>query len=187
MAAPSIVRRLAAALAALLASACVSPARAEEARPTEYQVKAAYLSKFGKFVEYPPSVRPLPDDKFYVCIIGRDPFGAVLDTAVQGETVGRAAVAARRITRIEDAPGCRVLFISASEDAKLKAILAGLRQAPLLTVSDLPDFTRRGGMIRFVIEGNRVRFDVNLTAARAAGLNLSSDLLQLAVAIRRAP
>jgi hypothetical protein len=163
------------------------PVSAQNSRPTDYQVKAAYLVKFGKFVEYPAASRATADEKFNVCLLGQDPFGSVLDSTAQGETVAGAAVAARRITRIDEASGCRVLFIPASEDSKLKAIFAALDGAAVLTVSDMPGFTRRGGMVQFVIEGNRVHFEINLASARRSGLNLSSDLLKLAVAIRRQP
>jgi hypothetical protein len=80
-----------------------------------------------------------------------------------------------------------VLFISASEDARLKSILAALDKSSLLTVSDVADFTKRGGMIQFVMDGGRIRFEVNLAAARQAGLNLSSELLKVASSVRREP
>jgi hypothetical protein len=80
---------------------------------------------------------------------------------------------------------CRVLYISASEDGRLKEILAGLDKSGVLTVSDIPQFSQRGGMIQFVLVGNKLRFEVNLTNAQTAGLTLSSDLLKVAVAVRK--
>ncbi|HWE48870.1 MAG TPA: YfiR family protein, partial [Bryobacteraceae bacterium] len=116
-----------------------------------------------------------------------DPFGPALDRAVAGETINRSPLAAKRIARVQDAAGCRILFIAASEGKQLRSILAQLSNAPVLTVSDDPLFTRRGGMIQFVFEDNRVRFEVNLAAVQRARLTLSSELVKLASAVRRAP
>ena len=80
-----------------------------------------------------------------------------------------------------------MLFISASRTAQLKTILETLGTSGILTVSDMTGFTRRGGMIQFILDGDRVRFEINLAATKRAGLNLSSQLLKLAVAVRRAP
>jgi hypothetical protein len=160
---------------------------AQDVKPTDYQVKAVYLTKFGKFIEWPASAHAATDDKFNVCVLGPDPFGTALDNAVQGESIGRAALQARRISKVEEAAACRVLFVPSSEEAQIKSILAALGSSSVLTVSDAPDFVRRGGMIQFVIDSNRVHFEINLAATRRAGLTLSSDLLKLAVAIRRAP
>ena len=99
----------------------LAPVFAQDSRPTDYQVKAAYLVKFGKFIEYPTASRITADEKFSVCVLGQDPFAAVVDSAAQGETVAGSAVAIRRIGRVEDAAACRVLFVSASEDARLRA------------------------------------------------------------------
>jgi len=160
---------------------------AQAPKPSEYQVKAAYLLNFGRFVEWPSRPGAPADDPFQMCVLGKDPFGNLLDAALAGEAINHAPVIARRITKSQDATGCRILFISASEEGSLKSILQALEKAPVLTVSDLAQFTRQGGMIQFVLSGNRVRFDVNLVAARAAGLNLSSELLKLAVSVKRTP
>ena len=121
------------------------------------------------------------------CVLGQDPFGPALDATVAGETIDRAHVVAKRISRPQDAAHCRILFISSSEDGQLKEILAELEGASVLTVSDAPQFARRGGMVQFILDGNKVRFEVNLPAAERVGLNLSSELLKLAVNVRRSP
>jgi len=159
---------------------------AQAPKPTEYEVEAAYLSNFGRFVEWPARAGPATDP-FYVCVLGQDPFGPLLDAALRGETIGGAPMAPKRISGPEDAVGCRILFVSTSKDSQLNAILTDVRTSNILTVADMPGFTRRGGMIQFVLEGNRVRFEINLAAAQRAGLTLSSELLKVAVAIRRAP
>jgi hypothetical protein len=159
---------------------------AQAPKPTEYEVEAAYLSHFGGFVEWPARAGSA-NDPFYVCVLGQDVFGPLLDAALKGETIGGAPMAARRLSGVEEAAGCRILFISTSKGSQLIATLAAVGKLNILTVSDIPGFTRRGGMIQFVLEGNRVRFEINLAAAQRAGLTLSSELLKVAVAIRRAP
>lgn len=158
-------------------------------RPTEYQVKAAYLANFAKFVEWPPGA--LSDDQpIPVCIVGQDPFGPVLDATLSGESVDRHSLVARRISAIRDADECRILFISSSEfvtDSIIASVIASVERMPILTVSDVPGFLKHGGMVEFVFDANRVRFEINLSAARAAGLNLSSELLRVATAVRTTP
>jgi len=156
---------------------------AQRSKPSEYQVKAAYLSNFGRFVEW-PSEMTAGDAPFYVCVLGQDSFGPALDAALSGEKIGHAPLVPKRISRVEEAVDCRLLFISASEDSRLTTILPGVGKS-ILTVGDMPGFTQRGGMIQFVVEGNRVRFEINLAAAQHAGLNLGSDLLKVATTVRR--
>lgn len=161
--------------------------KAQTPQPTEYEVQAAYLSNLGRFVEWPARAGANEKDPFYVCVLGPDPFGPLLDAALKGETIGSAPMAARRVTSAADAANCRIVFVNSTKDSELKGILATLRNSNALTVSDTFDFTRQGGMIQFVLNGNRVRFEINLAAAQRAGLTLSSQLLEVAVAIRRAP
>jgi hypothetical protein len=181
---PLLLRCVAACLFASLTAAGQTPGATP--KPTEYEVEAAYLSNFGRFVEWPRTAVPA-NEPFLVCVLGPDPFGPILDGALKGEGINGAQMAARRVTGPEEAATCRVLFVSASKDAQLKDILAALGTSSILTVSDMAGFTRRGGMIQFVLEGDRVRFEINIAAAKRAGLNLSSQLLKLAVAVRRAP
>lgn len=156
----------------------------EKAKPTEYQVKAAYLYHFGRFVEWPAGLA-MKHQGFEICVLGQDPFGPTLDAAVAGEAIEQSLVRVRRITNASESASCRILFISTSEESNLKKILNELRKDPVLTVSDIPHFVQRGGMIRFVPEDNRVRFEVNLGAAQDAGLILSSELLKVAVNVER--
>jgi hypothetical protein len=118
-------------------------------------------------------------------VLGKDPFGASLDATVDGEAINGERVLAKRISKPQEAASCRVLFISSSEEAQLKEILATLEKTSVLTVSDMPQFARRGGMIQFVQEASRVRFEVNLTVAERAGLTLNSQLLKVAINVRR--
>jgi hypothetical protein len=150
---------------------------AQQVRPTEAQLKAAFLFNFGKYVTWPA----IPGQSFSICVLGRDPFGPTLDSIVAGETLGGKPASVRRIRGAQEASSCQIVFISSSEDIHLQSTLAALgRSGSALTVSDMPDFVQRGGMIQFVDEGNRVRFMVNLAVARRAGLVLSSELLKVA-------
>jgi hypothetical protein len=149
--------------------------------PTEYEIKAAYLYDFGKFVQWP--VRSKNLGGFAICVLGVDPFGRVLDETVAGQTIGGESVVVRRIDQPIDAGGCRILFVSSSEATTLKSDLEALKESSILTVSDMPQFTQRGGMIHFLTEDRRVRFDINQAAATRAGLRLSSQLLKVAVSV----
>jgi len=166
----------------LVGASCL---HAQQAKPSEYQVKAAYLYNFGRFVKWPAGVAAGKGDSFPVCVLGRDPFGSILDSTLAGEALEGKPVVIRRIARPQDAPDCRILFVSSTEENHLKEILAAIDQAGVLTVSDIPGFSRRGGMIQFVVEGDRIRFEINLATAESAKLVLSSELLKVAAAVRR--
>ncbi len=157
---------------------------AHASTPTEYEVKAAYLYNFGKFVQWPDSAPAVRSGFFTICVLGQDPFGRALYRTVSGEAIGGRSVTVRRIAGPEKAAGCRIVFVSGSLDGDLAEVLRVLGAASVLTVSDMPDFLELGGMIRFVMSGNRVRFEINLAAARRAGLAVSSQLLKLALSVR---
>jgi hypothetical protein len=148
-------------------------------------VKATYLYNFSRFVEWPAKAAPAQGDSFAICVLGEDPFGPALKATVEHETIAGKSVVTRQVPAPQDAVNCRVLFISASEDKRLKEILTNLGTSSVLTVSDLPRFTQRGGMVQFVLEGNRVRFEVNTATAERAGLTLSSELLKVALNVRK--
>ena len=175
-------RRFTAAVAWMLVAApCL---HAQQSNRSEYEVKAAYLYNFGRFVGWPGTVGAA-GEFFTICVLGEDPFGTTLDKTIAGESINGKKVAIKRIAKPQDALGCRILFISSREESRLKDILATLAKTSALTVSDIPQFTRRGGIIQFVIEANKVRFEVNLATAERAGLALSSQLLKVALNVRR--
>jgi len=173
------------ALAMSWALAVIPSLQAQKASPTEYEVKAAYLYNFGRFVQWPNKATAHGGSPFTVCVLGQDPFGQALDAILAGESIDGANAAAARITKPQEAVNCRILFISSSEDSQLKQILVALEGRSVLTVSDLPLFSQRGGMVQFVLDGKRVRFEVNLTPVEHAHLALSSQLLKVAVNLRR--
>ncbi len=159
-------------------------ANSQRPKPTEYEVKAAYLYNFGRFVRWPA---PSPaSDSFLICVMGQDPFNSLLDATVKGESIDGKPLLVKRILTIADAAKCRVVFISGSEQKRVDAILSELSKSPVLTVSDIPDFAQHGGDIGFILQGEKVRFEVNLSATEKAGLTLSSDLLKVAVSVKRA-
>jgi hypothetical protein len=155
---------------------------AQQAHPTESQVKAAYLYNFGKFVRW-QSDRTVSLGSFDICVLGKDPFGAVLDSTVAGESIDRKQITARRIAKVQDAGSCSILFVSSSEEGRLSSILTSVQSLSVLTVSDVPHFAERGGMIGFVQQEDRVRFEVNRSAAEQGHLVLSSELLKVAVKV----
>jgi len=172
-------------VASVWALAGVSILHSQQSKPAEYEVKAAYLYNFGRFVEWPAKVASDKSDSFRICVLGQDPFGRILDEALSGETIDGKHVVAKRITKPLEAVDCRILFISSSEEKRLNDTLMAIDKAGVLTVSDMPEFLQRGGMIQFVLDSNRVRFEINLTAAENASLTLSSELLKVAKAVRK--
>jgi hypothetical protein len=151
--------------------------------PLEYQVKAAFLLNFTKFIEWPATAFAQPDSPVSICVWGEDPFGQTMDDIVTGEVAGGRKVTAERIKRPPAPRSCQVVFAGKSEKAIAK-VLSGLGPG-ILTVGEGENFLRDGGMIAFVIENRRVRFLINQTAAENAGLKLSSKLLSVAKAVEK--
>ena len=166
-------------LAVLISSCAVG----QGSKPTEYQVKAVYIYNFSRFVEWPSKPGQVVDG-FIICVLGQDPFGQNLNNALANASISGKKVGIKRISAPQDAENCRVLFISGSEEKRLEQILEVLDGASVLTVSDMPAFVERGGMMQFVWDGDRVRFEVNLATAKHAGLSLSSELLKVAVNVK---
>lgn len=149
--------------------------RTAERQASEYDIKAAFLLNFARFVEWPgASTLPFP-----ICIVGDDPFGTALDQLVEGETVQGRRIIVRRAARV--AESCLVVFARPKDTARAIA-----EAGPgVLTVGEGDRFVRDGGMIAFVVENRRVRFDINQKAVAAAGLQISSKLLNVARAVKR--
>lgn len=150
------------------------------------QVKAAYLYNFGKFVKWPAAALANQSGEFEICVLDQDPFGDTLQSTLAGESVAGKPVVVKRLRKAQDAVSCHILFISAAQSHGLKEILSSLDESAVLTVSDMPDFSKRGGMIQFLFEGDRIRFEVNLDGAERSHLVFPSELLKVAAAVRRA-
>lgn len=157
-----------------------APAYAETVVSKEYQLKAAFLYNFAKFVEWPPEAEQDAKDVFVIGIFGDDPFGMDIDELLADKTVNEKRIEVRRFRSLGEVAPCRILFISSSETQKLRAVMERLQSKGVLTVGETDDFMENGGMINFVMEGNKVRFEINAQAADKAKLKLSSQLLKLA-------
>ncbi len=167
-----------AAIGPLGAGLGVAPAAAETSR--EYLIKAAFLYNFAKFTEWPAGTFPDGSAPLDICVFGEDPFGAALDS-IAGKAIRGRTVAVHRVASIEEGAACHLLFISASEATRLSGILQSLRDRPVLTIADMPDFARAGGIINLKTnEEEKIRFEINVAIAKRAGLKLSSKLLNLA-------
>jgi hypothetical protein len=178
--------RRARAFAALLAVAVaigIPGARNAQAQPLEAAVKAAFLPKFAPYVSWPTGAAPVPGAPYAICVVGRDPFGALLDEATIGQRLGPSALTVRRIDQIDRASGCQIAFIGGSPRQSVKAALAAVSGAPVLTVTDARS-TRERGMVHFELKSGRVRFHIDDAAAARAGLGLSSKLLGLAISVQ---
>jgi hypothetical protein len=157
-----------------------APVRAQPDASREYQLKAIFLLNFLNFADWPPSAFPSADAPLRIGVLGEDPFGPALDEAVRGESVRQRPVVTQRGSRPEQLLGCHIVFVSASERPRLSRILAAFDGHPILTVSDLPDFVRRGGVIGFFTDGNKLRFEINPAAAQQRQIQLRAQLLSLA-------
>lgn len=154
----------------------------EEVLPAvrEYQVKAVFLFNFSKFTEWPSSVFPTPTSPISVCILGDDPFLGRLDIILKGNTSQGRSALIRYLQSVETAKDCHVLFVGNSEQGNLTAIFSFIRAYPVLTVSEIRDFVRHGGMIEFYNRESKVRFFVDPRTVKESGLQISSRLLQVA-------
>lgn len=150
------------------------------AASVEYRVKAAFLYNFTKFIEWPTHGGGR-GQSFSIGILGEDPFGSEMEALV-GKAVGDGSLKIHRYPSWDDrAVKCDILFVSGSEEKNLLEILRSLDGAPVLTVGDTAAYARRGVMINFFMEDNKVRFKINLKQAQRADFKISSRLLKLAV------
>jgi hypothetical protein len=154
-------------------------ARSQE--PSEYQVEAAFLYYFAKFVVWPAEAFPQQNSPITIGILGEDPFGDALETTVHNKTIDNHPF---RIVHLDmkslpEASRCQILFICPSEKRRLSEILAAVKNSSVLTVSKMDKFIQSGGMINFWLEDKKVRFEINDEPARRAGLKISAKLLNL--------
>ena len=151
--------------------------------PTEYEVKAAFLYNFARFVEWPAETFHDAQEPFVIAVLGRDPFGSVLDDTVSGKTVLGRRIEVRRASRVEEARDAQIVFVCASERSTTPIILKALERPGLLTVGEVDGFAQSGGAINFTMQGRKVRFEINPTTAEQARLKMSSQLLKLATLV----
>jgi hypothetical protein len=158
------------------------PARADE-QPLEYQVKAAFLLNFTKFVQWPATAFADEHSPLAICILGEDPFGNTLNEMVKGEAVNGREIVIQRIARDPAPKACQVLFVARSEK-EARRILAEIGPG-VLTVGEGAKFLQDGGIIAFVIQDRRVRFDIEQGAAARAMLTISSRLMSVARSVEK--
>lgn len=146
---------------------------------TEYEVKAAFLLNFIRFIEWPDETAGHAGQELFLCIAGKDPFGEALNL-IRGKTIrGRTLV----IENDDDGSSfssCHILFLPSSEKERLSSLITAVGDLPVLTVSETEGFVERGGILNFIIVENKIRFEINPDAAKRAGLTISAQLLKLA-------
>jgi hypothetical protein len=147
---------------------------------SEYQVKAAFLFNFAKFVEWPADAFSAADAPLQVCVLGQDPFGGDFEQMIEDKMVNGHRLEIAHPEGVPQARACQVLFIASSERQKVREILRALTGVSVLTVGDMPGFAQMGGVINFVLDANRVRFEINVKAAERGRLKLSARLLTVA-------
>ncbi len=150
----------------------------------EYDIKAAFLVNFAKFVEWPADGPPVAGSPIVIGVIGADPFGPKLDGIASGRQVDGHPIVVRRANSLDGLTRCHILFVGAGSAAELGGIVSRATARGMLTVGESPGFTAHGGAIEFFIENQKVRFAINLEAASAARLKVSSHLAQLATTPR---
>lgn len=150
----------------------------------EYDVKAAFVLNFTRYVEWPPKQRTPP---FRLCVLRDNPFGGRLEAMVSGEQWQGGAIQVQVVPNTVRAAGCHLLYVPASAGARFVRDAARVASSPLLTVGEQADFLQRGGMIRLFVEDQKVRFSINQKAAASAGLQISSRLLRLAHSVIGTP
>jgi hypothetical protein len=179
------LRSLFAALSALAGSWLLAAAPAF-AQASEQAVKAAFIPKFIRYVDFPAAAEPAAGQPYYLCVIGRDPFGPMIDRAAASEVIDDHPVAVRRFANA-DVPavaGCHIAFVAGAGDAATASMLDALRRQPTLTITD--DRTGHArGMVHFAVIEGRVRFHIDQASAAQRGIVISSRLLALAVDVKQ--
>lgn len=146
----------------------------------EHEVKAAFVFNFAKFIAWPEPAAFAARHRFIFCVLGDEAVGDAMSQLVREKNLNGVAVDVRRGRALGEIGDCDVLYVSAGDGERLEAVIKQAQASPVLTVSDAAGFARRGGMIELYLEGQRVRFAVNVKAVRSAGLEPSSKLLALA-------
>jgi hypothetical protein len=165
---------------ALLVLAGSTPLQPQSAPSVEYQVKAAFLFNFAKFIEWPPDTFPSEKTPIALCVFRYDPFGSALDEVIRGKAINNRELSARRIDELSQLKGCQVVFVSEREDKLLPETLNSVKGTNVLLVGESAEFAERGGAVQFFLEENKLRFAVNVDAVQRAHLQMSSKLLALA-------
>ncbi|MFH1679271.1 MAG: YfiR family protein [Candidatus Eisenbacteria bacterium] len=154
--------------------------RALADKPSEYEIKAAFLYNFAKFVKWPHDSLPEPDSPIVIGVLGKDPFGPVLDEIVRDKPIDGRPIRVKRLTGPRDAAGIQILFVSITDEAELARAFKEIEPRGMLVVGETKEFAHDHGTVRFFLEENRVRFEINVAAADRAGIKIDVKLLKLA-------
>jgi hypothetical protein len=146
----------------------------------EYRVKAAFLFHFAQLVDWPDETLSGNDNSLSLCTLGEDPFRGTLEDTVAGKAIGSRTIRVRHVAKPQDLRLCQIIFLSKAQARNTATLVADLHNAPILTVGETAGFLEEGGMISFLLEANKVRFEINLNAADSAKLKIGSRLLILA-------
>lgn len=146
----------------------------------EYEIKAAFLYNFAAFVEWPRPAFAEASSPIVVCVVGKDPFGAVLDRTLQGKTAQGRALQVRRVADAKEARGSHIVFLPSSEWEHLAALATAVGGASAVIVGESEGLARKGAIFNFALEEGRVKLEVNVGAAEKAGLRIGSKLLKIA-------
>jgi hypothetical protein len=148
--------------------------------PLEYQLKAAFLFNFTRFIDWPADAFTSPSAPFVIGIVGNDPFGNYLDEMVRGEKTGDHPIIVQHYRTAKDISNCQLLYINLQSAESIKEALSNINPHNVLTVSDADKFMKQGGDVRFFEEDNKIKIQINMAAAKASGLEISSKLLRIA-------
>ena len=152
--------------------------------PLEYAVKATYLYKLAPFIDWPPGAFASPNAPFPICVVGEDPFDDFLAHAIAGRAFGTHPFVVRRLDALTGDADCRIAYIGRLHSQNMEQALAAVQGRPVLTVTDSDTMADNGSIMQFVIEGGRVRFDIDNAAAARNHLSISSKLLSLAAVVK---
>jgi hypothetical protein len=157
--------------------------RAQSASQREYEIKAAYLYNFINYIDWPTDALPPEGGTITIGIVGDTPYATAFDP-LKGKQIKGRKLAVKQVASAKDLDQCNIVFICASEKSRLPEVLGQFKDSKLLTVGEIDGFAEQGGVINFISERNKVRFEINPEAARRAGLTISSELLKLAKLVK---
>ena len=171
-------------LAIIVVAGVLLSARAHGQVLEEYQVKAAFLYNFAKFVEWPADAFRTSKDPIVICVLGHNPFGRNLEEVIRGKSIEGRSLDLRQVDQAQQANACHILFVSASDGKQFRTLASSLKPSGMLTVGEVQGFASRGGVVNFKMEDGRVRFEVNVDVAEHEQLHISSKLLSLAQIVK---
>lgn len=151
----------------------------------ENEVKAAFLFNLTNFITWPQGAFSSPDSEFRIAIVGKDPFGSVLEQIVKGEKVqGQHPVVIRRLTEASGLDSCHLLYVGSSAKHQWEQILQAIEGRSVLTISDIPRFAHTGGMVCLLHKGNRIHIQINAHLVKQKGFRASAKLLKLSTLVQ---